>query len=426
MQHVVFANNILFSMSSAKNPDSCANGTDEKVRTRTEKDHTGTTTKKNQGCAGNEAVFLKPVRLPPRVKLPNKPLFLHLAYSSRYHYSVAYFSVLHEKLAKEINKIKKEQALHTLLAKRCAGEKPGRLPSPPNQRKHRPMLKKTIVCAFLLLPLAAHAAPELKKNNISGDLNWSVQTTWTLPTKPLDIAQSLDNKKVFILGADAKVHIFAPDGKKLGDLPVDANISAIDIAPRGEMLYLINDKTNSYTAIDVSFNQRIDITGAPVLGQADAPITLVIFSDFECPWCGKMEPVLKQLLDTNKDKLRIVFKHLPLPMHPQAEPAALAAIAAQKQDKFWQMHDALFQVTNWTPGVIDETAVKIGLNMEKFKADLSNPDTEKQLAKDKADAQMADVVSTPSLFVNGRPVRDRTLVALQAMVNEALAASGAK
>jgi predicted DsbA family dithiol-disulfide isomerase len=287
------------------------------------------------------------------------------------------------------------------------------------------MLKKTILCAFLLLPLATHAE-ELKKNHTSGDLNWSVQATWSIPAKPLDIAQSLDNKKVFILGGDAKVYIFTPDGKMLGNLPVDPNTSAIDIAPRGEMLYLINGKHNSYTAIDISFNQKIDISGAPVRGKADAPVTLIVFSDFECPWCGRLEPVLDQLLNNNKEKLRIVFKHLPLPMHPHAEPAALAAIAAQKQDKFWQMHDALFQTTNWTPNVIDETAQKIGLNMEKFKADMGNQETQLHLGKDKTDAQLADVSSTPSLFINGRPVRDRSLPALQAMVDEALAASGAK
>lgn len=287
------------------------------------------------------------------------------------------------------------------------------------------MLKKIILCALLLLPLSTHAQ-ELKKTKTSGDLNWSVQTTWTIPAKPLDIAQSLDNKKVFILGADAKVYIFTPDGKKLGELPVDANTSAIDIAPRGELLYLINSQSNTYTAIDISFNQKIDITGSPVQGKTDAPVTLILFSDFECPWCGKLKPVLDQLLANNKEKLRIVFKHLPLPMHQQAEPAALAAIAAQKQGKFWQMHDALFLTTNWTPNVIDEIAQKIGLNMEQFKADLGNQETQLQLAKDKTDAQLADVSSTPTLFINGRPARDRGLMALQAMVDEALAASGAK
>jgi len=287
------------------------------------------------------------------------------------------------------------------------------------------MLKKTLLCAALLLPLTVQAQ-ELKKNNSAGDLNWSVQASWSIPAKPLDIAQTLDNKKVFILGADAKVYIFTPDGKQLGVLPVDPSVNAIDIAARGEMLYLINNKANTYTAIDVSFNQKIDIVGAPVRGKVDAPVTLVLFSDFECPWCGKLEPVLAELLAQNQDKLRIIFKHLPLPMHPQAEPAALAAIAAQKQGKFWEMHDALFQTTNWSPTTIDETALRLGLNMEKFRADLASPEVQAQLAKDKSDAQAADVNATPSMFVNNRPVKDRSLQNLQKMVTEALAGAGVK
>ena len=287
------------------------------------------------------------------------------------------------------------------------------------------MLKKTILAVALLLPLAAQAQ-EVKKTNVSGDLNWTVQANWSLPAKPLDLVHSLDNKKVFILTADSKVLIFTADGRKLGEMPVEADTVAIDIAPRGEMLYLINGRTNSFTAMDIGFSQQIDITGAPVRGKADAPVTLVVFSDFECPWCAKLEPLLAQLLAANADTVRIVFKHLPLPMHPQAEPAALAAIAAQRQGKFWEMHDALFAVQQWTPAAVTETATRIKLDMNRFQADLNSQETRMQLAKDKADAQAAEVAATPSVFVNGRPVRERSLPALQAMVNEALAAQGAK
>ena len=287
------------------------------------------------------------------------------------------------------------------------------------------MLKKTILAVALLLPLAAQAQ-EVKKTNVSGDLNWTVQANWSLPAKPLDLVHSLDNKKVFILTADSKVHIFAADGRKLGEMGVEADTVAIDIAPRGEMLYLINGRTNTFTAMDIGFSQQIDITGAPVRGKADAPVTLVVFSDFECPWCAKLEPLLAQLLAANADTVRVVFKHLPLPMHPQAEPAALAAIAAQRQGKFWEMHDALFAVQQWTPAAVTETATRIKLDMTRFQADLNSQETRMQLAKDKADAQAAEVAATPSVFVNGRPVRERSLPALQAMVNEALAAQGAK
>ena len=284
------------------------------------------------------------------------------------------------------------------------------------------MLRTIAFCAALLLPLSVYAL-EPKKNN-AGELNWSIQASWPIPARPIDVAQSLDNKKVFILAADAKVYIFTPDGVQLGVLPVEPNVNAIAIAARGETLYLVNNKTNTYSAIDISFSQKIDIVGAPVRGKVDAPVTLVLFSDFECPWCGKLEPVLAELLAKNPDKLRIVFKHMPLSMHPFAEPSALAAIAAQKQGKFWEMHDALFQTINWTPNTIDEAAVQIGLNMDKFRTDLVSPEVQAQLAKDQRDAQAADVNATPSIFINSKPAKERTLQNLQKMINEALGTSG--
>lgn len=285
------------------------------------------------------------------------------------------------------------------------------------------MLKQFILCALLLAPIGVQAQGP-NETSTDSDLNWTVTTSWNLPVKPLDFSQSLDNKLVFVLGADQKVHIFAADGKKMGEMPVAAGTSAIDIAPRGEFLYLINEETNDYTAIDISFNKRIDISGAPILGKEDAPVTLIVFSDFECPHCSKVKPLLDQLLTNNKETLRIAFKHLPLRMHTYAESAALAAIAAQNQGKFWEMHDALFGITNWTPTVIDETAGIIGLDMEQFKADRDSMASRMRLAKDVNDAQMADIAATPSLFINSRPVRDRSLPALQHMVNEALAATG--
>jgi len=287
------------------------------------------------------------------------------------------------------------------------------------------MLKKIILCTTMLLPLTvtSQAAPS---SYSAGNLNWSVESSWSIPAKPVDIAQSLDNKRVFILGDDAKVYIFAPNGKQLGIMPVDPGVTAIDIAARGDMLFLANAQAKTYSAVDISFNQEIDITGAPVRGKLDAPVTLVLFSDFECPWCGRLEPVLTQLLEKNQDKLRIVFKHMPLAMHQYAESAALAAIAAQRQGKFWEMHDALFKSQQWNDTTVEKTAETIGLNMEKFHADIASPEVQAQLAKDINDAQASNITATPSLFINTKPVRDRSLAAMQTMVDEALAATGVK
>ncbi len=288
------------------------------------------------------------------------------------------------------------------------------------------MRKKILLCALLLLPLSSQTLQAAATTKSSGDLSWTVQTQWSLPTKPKAVVQSLDDKKVFILGEDAKVYIYTPQGKKLGELPVDPGVNALDIEPRGSMLYLVNEDKKTYQAIEISFHQEIDITGAPIQGDPDAPVTLVVFSDFECPWCGKTEPVLKQLLKNNKGTLRIVFKHLPLQMHPFAEKAALAAIAAQRQDKFWEMHDALFALKKWSDNAIAKEAEKLGLDMEQFRKDFNSQDTRLQLAKDLNDAQNADVSATPSLFINGQPVKERSLPAMQKMIKAALAKQGGK
>ncbi len=140
------------------------------------------------------------------------------------------------------------------------------------------MKKTLILCGLLLLPgqLMASAPPAKEV----GSLDWSVLTTWKVKAKPLDVAQSLDNKRVFVLEDDSKVHIYSVAGEELGAIPVAGSTVAIDIAARGEMLFLI-DGQNNYTAINVSFTQNIDISGSPFLGKEDAPVTMIVFSDFE-------------------------------------------------------------------------------------------------------------------------------------------------
>ncbi len=141
-------------------------------------------------------------------------------------------------------------------------------------------MKHLVIAAHCLLlsatPLIAaqHAGP-------GNTLNWNVQQSWKMDAEPLDFVQSLDNKKVFVLGSDSKVHIYTPTGTQLGSIPVDKNTTAIDIAPRGEMLYLVSRTGKSYTAIDISVTQKIDTTGAPFLGNENAPVTMVVFSDFQ-------------------------------------------------------------------------------------------------------------------------------------------------
>lgn len=126
------------------------------------------------------------------------------------------------------------------------------------------------------------------------------------------------------------------------------------------------------------------------------------------------------MLDKYPETLKIAFKNLPLTsIHDMAVPAALATLAAEKQGKFWEMHDAIFAMkARITMEKLDEAAREIGLDMERFQADRASQDVRQKLAKDMEDAKAAQVSGTPTLFINGRRIKDRGLDALQKVIEE--------
>ena len=112
-------------------------------------------------------------------------------------------------------------------------------------------------------------------------VQWQVENSWQLPDKPIDLVYSLDGQRVFILTDQQQVLVYDAEGNLLGKIAVKKGVSTIDIAPRGERLYLLNDKDNSFTDLSVDFVANIDVTGSPFLGKADAPVTIAVFTDFQ-------------------------------------------------------------------------------------------------------------------------------------------------
>jgi protein-disulfide isomerase len=143
----------------------------------------------------------------------------------------------------------------------------------------------------------------------------------------------------------------------------------------------------------------------PVRGPADAPVTVVVFSDFQCPFCGRVEPTLKQLEQSYAGKVRFVWKHQPLPMHPNAVPAAIAAEAAHEQGKFWPMHDKLFAAQqDLTPSTYERYAGELGLDMARFKASVAAARGQARISADQQLAGSVGVNGTPTMFFNCRQV----------------------
>lgn len=149
--------------------------------------------------------------------------------------------------------------------------------------------------------------------------------------------------------------------------------------------------------------KNVELGNAPSKGAANAPIVVVEFADFECPGCGLMRPVLDQLLEKQPNNVRLYFKHFPLSAHPNAEKAARAAIAAQNQGKFWEMHAQLFDnQTQLDLANVEKLAEKIGLDMARFRKDRDSEVTAEAVARDRKQGETLDLRSTPTIFINGR------------------------
>jgi len=158
----------------------------------------------------------------------------------------------------------------------------------------------------------------------------------------------------------------------------------------------------------------IAIAGSPVRGPSNARITLVEFSDFECPYCAKAVSEIAAIMAAYPKDVKLVFKEFPLDdMHPHALMAAEAALAANDQGKFWEMHDALFaNARRLSRDTVFAIAQSIGLDMMRFSRDMESGRFRKAVEADVAEGNKLGIYGTPSLFVDGKPYRGPVMLSI--------------
>jgi len=154
------------------------------------------------------------------------------------------------------------------------------------------------------------------------------------------------------------------------------------------------------------FRVDLDLTGAPAIGPEDAPVTLVEFSDFECPYCKSFAPTLDQVKASYPDQVRIVFLQFPLrEIHPNAQKAAEASLCIHEQGKFWEAHDLFFaEQSALTVPELQEKAGQLGLDMAAFNACFESEKYVDSIEDDLRKGFEAGVNGTPAVFINGRPL----------------------
>jgi len=159
-----------------------------------------------------------------------------------------------------------------------------------------------------------------------------------------------------------------------------------------------------YRGTDV---KTIDVSQAPMKGSPSARVTLVEFADYECPHCKRLQPVMRQIVDEFPNDVKVYFKNYPLPQHTNARLAAEAAVAADKQGKFWVYQDKIWDHQDeLSPAEIEKLAKEAGLDVGRFRADLASDAVKARVQKDRDEGEKLGLQATPTVYIDGREYTD--------------------
>jgi protein-disulfide isomerase len=255
----------------------------------------------------------------------------------------------------------------------------------------------------------------------------------TTPPPGVDISKLDDfGKKVFFRIGNGEASVCGQAQSLLASAKAQKNGCARSV---NALRYVARLVDQGYTDSEISESlgkryrpvapKKIDVSDAPMKGNAKARITLVEFADYECPHCKHFQPVLHQILDEFPNDVKLYFKHYPLPQHTNARLAAEGAVAAQKQGKFWQFQDKLWEHQDeLSPAEIEKLAKETGLDLAKFRQDLASAAVNAKVDRDRSEGSSIGLQATPTLYIDGREYTDtRDADSLREWIKDALSSS---
>lgn len=224
------------------------------------------------------------------------------------------------------------------------------------------------------------------------------------------IEKKVTKGKIKVSDADYKKFVAErriPEGQ-INDALKERIMTFLSEEAKGKLVENYVAKLTASQPVEVFFskpklNVNIDLGTAPVWGSADAPVTIVEFSDFQCPFCEKAATTLSEVKKKYKGKIKVAFKHFPLSFHKDAQPAAEASMCAQEQGKFWEYHDIVFKnQKNLKPEDLEKYAVQAGANAKKYKECVEGKKYAAYVTQDMAYGDKIGIKSTPTFFINGQ------------------------
>jgi protein-disulfide isomerase len=286
----------------------------------------------------------------------------------------------------------------------------------PEAMKELSTVKKCAwVCLAISASLFALAFPAM---NAYASMEWKVVQQLRLTEKPRAVAASFSGEYLYVL-VEGKLIVYSLlENKTKYTFSVDNSLDMMTLSNADNFLVLTSTSEKVVKIVQLEFLSQIDTSGLPYKGPNNAPVTIVAFIDYQCSHCGEVLPIFQQLLDKNENKLKIVFKNFPPGPHQVSFTAATAALAANEQNRFWEYQEKLFA----DAGSLDENKIQalardLGLDMEKFKADMQRSDIEDLVRRDVKEGLVLGVSDIPAVFVNGRKVGDLNLQNLQQSID---------
>ncbi len=257
--------------------------------------------------------------------------------------------------------------------------------------------------------------------SVMAETVWDVQQEIRLDKKPLDTAVSERGTYTFILTDDGTVHIYGSDSKPLGQIDVGRHVDGIACTRDESLLILKSKKNRTVTTIGFDFIRNINIEGSPYKGDPDAPVTIIIFTDYQCPYCSKLSKLADSVFKKNKKNVKLVIKNFPLPMHSYAAPAAAASLVAYKKGQFWEFHEELYKnMAQLNDEVIKEMAAARGLDPDEFLKEMRSAKILELINQDIMDGEDAGVQGTPTVFINGVKLKSRSIKGFQKLIDSEL------
>ncbi len=274
------------------------------------------------------------------------------------------------------------------------------------------MIKRLIVIATCICFLG------MTQISLAG-VDWALKKQFNLETAPLDTVLSPDGKWMFVLTSGEVLVYEIREAKIINRIPVEGDFDRISYSAGDNTLLVSSRSGKKIQLIGIEAYYPFSVTGLPFKGLENAPVTLVVFSSYQCAYCARLEPLLDQLLEKYTKELKVVIKNFPLSDHPFADKPAMAALAAKRQGRFWEYHQRLFQsMSSLSDAKIQEIARDLGLDMERFNRDLNDSSLQALIERDHAEGVQAEVQGTPAFFINGKPLKNRSIEGFHQMIEK--------